>query len=104
MPHNASAHELGQSNLSSVAPEAPPRKDRAAKLSLDSLTSQAEATNRQQALAGFELNTDDFPALGGLVSSVTASPGLARGASRTPAGKAWSETDALSPPLLKSPA
>lgn len=104
LPHNASAHELGQSAAGSTGPEAPPKRDRSAKLSLDSLTSQAEATQRQRALAGFELKTDDFPALGGMrpSPSIPASPGLNEG-SRTPHGKAWSETDALSPPVHKSP-
>ena len=105
LPHNASAHELGQSALgSSGGPEAPPKRERTAKLSLDSLTSQAEAAQRQRALAGFELKTDDFPALGGMPpgSSIPASPGMTSG-NRTPHGKAWSETDALGPPVHKSP-
>ena len=103
LPHNASAHELGQSAPEGAAgPEAPGKRDRTAKLSLDSLTSQAEAAQRQQALAGFELNTADFPALGGMGSgpSVPASPGSGAG-SRAAHGKAWSETDALSPPVHK---
>ena len=101
LPHNASAHELGQSASGSTGPQAPLKRDRTAKLSLDSLTSQAEAAQRQRALAGFELKTDDFPALGGMRSgpSVPASPGLSNAAH----GKAWSETDALSPPVHKSP-
>ena len=111
LPHNASAHELGQTGSSGVGPsEAPPRRDRAAKLSLDSLTSQAEAAQRQQAMAGFALNTEDFPALGGLTPgpSIVASPSLAGGGKRANSnsasvGKAWSETDALSPPVHKSP-
>lgn len=104
LPHNASAHELGQSTSGSTGgPEAPPKRERAAKLSLDSLTSQAEAAQRQRALAGFELKTDDFPALGGMPPgpSVPASPGVTTG-NRTPHGKAWSETDASGPPVHKS--
>ena len=105
-PHNASAQELRQtSSSSSAAPEAPTRRDRAAKLSLDSLTSQAEAAQRQQALCGFELNTEDFPALGGLAPEpgVVASPCPAQSGGRAPHSKAWSETDALSPLVHKSP-
>lgn len=104
LPHNASAHELGQSAAGSTGPEAPPKRDRAAKLSLDSLTSQAEAALRQRALAGFELKTDDFPALGGMrpSPSITASPRLSDD-NRPPHGRAWSETDAVSPPVHKSP-
>ena len=104
LPHNASAHELGQSaSGSNGGPEAPPKRERAAKLSLDSLTSQAEAAQRQRALAGFELKTDDFPALGGMPPgpSVPASPGATAG-NRAPHGKAWSETDASGPPVHKS--
>ena len=105
LPHNASAHELGQSATgSNGGPEAPPKRERTAKLSLDSLTSQAEAAQRQRALAGFELKTDDFPALGGMRPgpSIPASPGMTPG-NRGPHGKAWSETDALGPPVHKSP-
>jgi len=105
-PHNASAHELGQTGSSGAGhPEVPARRDRAPKLSLDSLTSQAEAAQRQQAMAGFELNTEDFPALGGLTPgpSIAISPSPAAGSKRVPHGKAWSETDALSPPVHKSP-
>ena len=104
LPHNASAHELGQSATgSNGGPEAPPKRERTAKLSLDSLTSQAEAAQRQHALAGFELKTDDFPALGGMRPgpSIPASPGMTPG-NRAPHGKAWSETDALGPPVHKS--
>ena len=105
-PHNASAHELGQTGSSGAYhPEVPARRDRAPKLSLDSLTSQAEAAQRQQAMAGFELNTEDFPALGGLTPgpSIAISPSPAAGSKHVPHGKAWSETDALSPPVHKSP-
>ena len=54
-------------------------------------------------MAGFELNTEDFPALGGLTPgpSIATSPGPAAGSKRGPHGKAWSETDALSPPVLR---
>ena len=110
LPHNASAHELGQSaSGSNSGPQAPPKRERTAKLSLDSLTSQAEAAQRQRALAGFELKTDDFPALGGMPPgpslpgpSIPASPGMTSG-NHAPHGKAWSETDALGPPVHKSP-
>ena len=104
-PHNASAQELGQNGGGSIAPEAAGRRDRAAKLSLDSLTSQAEAAQRQQALSGFELNTEDFPALGGLAQgpSMAASPSPVLTGSRAAHSRAWSETDALSPPVHKSP-
>ena len=104
LPHNASAHELGQSASGSTGPEAPAKRDRAAKLSLDSLTSQAEAAQRQQALA-FELNTADFPALGGMAPgpSIPASPAAGLGAGNwAPHAKARSETDALSPSMRKS--
>ena len=104
LPYNASAQELSQSaSGNNGGPEAPPKRERTAKLSLDSLTSQAEAAQRQRALAGFELKTDDFPALGGMRPgpSIPASPGISSG-NRAPYGKAWSETDALGPPVHKS--
>lgn len=104
LPHNASAHELGQSASGSSGPEVPAKKDRAAKLSLDSLTSQAEAAQRQQAALAFELNTADFPALGGVAPrpSIPASPAAGSAAGNWPPhGKARSETDALSPPVRK---
>ena len=99
MTHNASAQELSQTGRSI---EGPSRRDRAPKLSLDSLTSQRpaeQAQQRQQALVNFDLQAEDFPALGGMAKggSLAAIPALPKG--HATAGKAWSETDAVSPPL-----
>ena len=104
MPHNASAQELGQnggSNDGGVKRDPPP------KLSLDSLTSQrqAEAAHRQQALANFDLKTEDFPALGGMPAATSLSALPLSATYRATPDKAWSEADAsttISPPPATS--
>lgn len=98
MTHNASAQELSQPGGNM---EGPARRERAPKLSLDSLTSQrpAEQAQRQQALANFDLQAEDFPALGGGKTSGALTPVTSLGQGRAAPGKAWSETDAVSPPL-----
>lgn len=98
MTYNASAQELGQTGGSM---EGAARRDRNPKLSLDSLTSQrpAEQAQRQQALTNFDLQAEDFPALGGMGKG-GAMPALGKGPATS--GKAWSETDAVSPPVKSS--
>lgn len=97
IPHNASAQELNQTGGNSEGFGS--RRERGPKLSLDSLTSQRPAEQVQQALANFDLQAEDFPALGGMGAgpSLAGMPSLAKG--RTVSGKAWSETDAISPPV-----